>query len=45
MLKILDQRKQAKLLWLQDHKESTADNVSNVRRENIRNFKKKWRRY
>jgi hypothetical protein len=42
MLK-LDQRKQAKLQWLQDPNEINADNLNNVRSEASRNFRnKRW---
>jgi len=40
-LGILDQRKQAKLQWLQDPSQSNADNLNNVRREDIRHIRKK----
>jgi hypothetical protein len=39
--KLLDQRKQAKLQWLQDQSEVNGDNLNNVRREASRHFKKK----
>jgi hypothetical protein len=38
-IRILDQRKQAKMLWLQDPNHSNVDNLNNVRREASRNFK------
>jgi hypothetical protein len=41
--KLLDQRKQAKLQWLQDPSEINGDNLNNVRREATRYFiNKKW---
>jgi hypothetical protein len=39
--KILDQRKQAKLQWLQDQSERNGDNLNNVRREASRYFRNK----
>jgi uncharacterized protein YaaR (DUF327 family) len=44
-LKLLDQRKQAKLQWLQDPIEINGDNLNNVRREASRYFKNKKREY
>jgi hypothetical protein len=41
--KLLDQRKQAKLQWLQDPSEINGDNLSNVRREASRYFRNKKR--
>jgi spore coat protein U-like protein len=41
----LDQRKQAKLQWLQDPSEINADNLNNVRREASRYFMNKKREY
>jgi hypothetical protein len=41
MLKILDQRKQVKLQWLQDPNEINGDKLNNVRREASRHFRKK----
>jgi hypothetical protein len=38
---LLDQRKQAKLQWLQDPSEINGDNLNNVRREVSRNFRNK----
>jgi hypothetical protein len=39
--KLLDQRKQAKLQWLQDPSEINGDNLNNVRREDSRHFRNK----
>jgi hypothetical protein len=38
---LLDQRKQAKLQWLQDPGEINWDNLNNIRRETSRKFMKK----
>jgi uncharacterized protein YaaR (DUF327 family) len=43
--KLLDQRKQAKLQWLQDPIEINGDNLNNVRREESRYFRNKKREY
>jgi hypothetical protein len=43
--KLLDQRKQAKLQWLQDPSEINGNNLNNVRREASRYFKNKKREY
>jgi hypothetical protein len=43
--KLLDQRKQAKLQWLQDLSEINGDNLNNVRREASRYFRNKKREY
>jgi hypothetical protein len=43
--KLLDQRKQAKLKWLEDPNEINVDNMNNVRREASRYFKNKNREY
>jgi hypothetical protein len=43
--KLLDQRKQAKLQWLQDPSEINWDNLNNVRREASRYFRNKKRDY
>jgi hypothetical protein len=43
--KLLDQRKQAKLQWLQDPSEINGDNPNNVRREASRHFMSKKREY
>jgi hypothetical protein len=39
--KSLDQRKQAKLQWLQDPSEINGDSLNNVRREASRYFRNK----
>jgi hypothetical protein len=43
--KLLDQRKQAKLQWLQDSNEINADNLNNIRWEASRYFRNKKREY
>jgi hypothetical protein len=43
--KLLDQRKQAQLQWLQDPSEINRDNLSNVRRETSRHLRNKKREY
>jgi hypothetical protein len=43
--KLLDQRKQAKLQWLQDPSEINGDNLNNVRLEASRHFRNKKREY
>jgi hypothetical protein len=43
--KLLDQRKQAKLQWLQDPSEINGDNLNNVRHEARRHFRNKKREY
>jgi hypothetical protein len=43
--KLLDQRKQAKLQWLQDPSEINGDNMNNVRCEANRYFRIKKREY
>jgi uncharacterized protein YaaR (DUF327 family) len=43
--KVLDQRKQDKLQWLQDPKKISGDNVNNVRCETNRHFWNKKREY
>jgi hypothetical protein len=43
--KLLDQKKQAKLLWLQDPSEINGDIQNNVRREASRYFRNKKRSY
>jgi hypothetical protein len=40
-----NQRKQAKLQWLQDPSEINGDNLNNIRRETRRHFKSKKRKY
>jgi hypothetical protein len=42
---LLDQRKQAKLQWLQDPSEINGDNLNNVRREASSHFTSKKRDY
>jgi hypothetical protein len=42
---LLDQRKQAKLQWLQDPSEINGDNPNNIRREASRHFRNKKREY
>jgi hypothetical protein len=44
-LKLVDQRKQAKLQWLQDPSVVNEDNLSNVTREASRHFRNKKREY
>jgi hypothetical protein len=44
-LKLVDQRKQAKLQWLQDPSEVNGDNLNNVRREDSRHLRNKKRDY
>ncbi|PNF40670.1 hypothetical protein B7P43_G04763, partial [Cryptotermes secundus] len=43
--KLLDQRKQAKLQWLQDPSELNGDNLNNIRCETSRHFRNKNRKY
>jgi archaellum biogenesis ATPase FlaH len=40
-LGILDQRKQAKMQWMQNPSHSNVDNMNNVRREASRHFRNK----
>ena len=42
-LDFLDQRKQAKMQWIQDPSRSNADNLNNVRRDDSRHFMNKRR--
>jgi hypothetical protein len=42
---VLDQRKQAKLQWLQDPKEINGDNLNNIKRDASRHFGNKRREY
>jgi hypothetical protein len=42
---LLDQRKQAKLQWIQDPSEINGDNLNNIRCEASRNFRNKKREY
>ncbi|PNF34106.1 hypothetical protein B7P43_G01139 [Cryptotermes secundus] len=43
--KLLDQRKQAKLQWLQDPNKINRDSLNNIRRETRRHFRDKKREY
>jgi len=45
MLQYLDERKQAKMQWLQDPNRSNVNNLNNVRHEACRLFRKKKREY
>jgi hypothetical protein len=45
MHRIIDQRKRAKLHWLQDPSEINGGNLNNVRHEAIRHFKNKKKEY
>jgi hypothetical protein len=42
---LLDNRKQAKLQWLQDSSEINVHNMNNIRRESCRHFRNKRRGY
>jgi hypothetical protein len=42
-LRLLDQRKQAKMQWVQDPRHSNVDNLNNVRLEANRLFREKGR--
>jgi iron uptake system EfeUOB component EfeO/EfeM len=42
---LLDQRKQAKLHWLQDPSEIIGDNLNNIRREASRHYRNKKREH
>jgi hypothetical protein len=44
-LGILDERKQAKMQWIQDPSQSNIDNVNNVRRDASRHFRNKTKAY
>jgi len=44
-LGFLDQRKRAKMQWVQDPSQSNVDNLNNVRGEVSRHFREKKRRY
>jgi len=44
-LGFLDQRKQAKMQWIQDPSQSNVDNLNNVRREFSRHFRNKKKKY
>jgi DNA anti-recombination protein RmuC len=41
----LDQRKQAKMQWIQDSSQSNLDNLNNVRRDASRHFRNKKKTY
>ena len=41
----LDQRKQAKMQWIQDPSRSNADNLNNIRRDVSRHFRNKKKAY
>jgi hypothetical protein len=43
--KLFDQKKEAKLQWLQDPSKINKDNLNNVRREASRYFRNKKRKY
>jgi hypothetical protein len=43
--KLLDQRKQAKLQWLQDKSDINEDHLNNIRRETSRHFKNRKGQY
>jgi hypothetical protein len=44
-LSILDQRKQAKMQWIQDANKNNLDNMNNVRRDASRHFRNKKKAY
>jgi len=44
-LGFVDQRKQAKMQWVQDPSQSNLDNLNNVRRDASRNFRNKKKEY
>jgi hypothetical protein len=44
-LGILEQRKEAKMQWIQDPSQSNADNLNNVRRDASRHFRNKKKAY
>ena len=44
-IRFLDQRKQAKIQWIQDPSQSMVDNLNNVRREVSRHFRNKKKAY
>jgi len=44
-LDFLDQRKQAKMQWIQDPSQSSVDNLKNVRRDASRHFRNKKKAY
>jgi len=41
MITFLDQRKQAKMQWVQDQSQSNVDNLNNVRRQASKLFRNK----
>ena len=41
----LDQRKQAKMQWIQDPRQSNVDNLNNIRRDASRHFRYKKKAY
>jgi hypothetical protein len=43
--KLIDQRKQAKLQWLQNPSQINGDNLKDLKRETSRTFRKKKREY
>jgi hypothetical protein len=45
MLRFLNHKKQAKILWLQDLNQSNVDNLSNVRRGDSRHSRNKQKEY
>jgi hypothetical protein len=44
-LGILDQRKQAKMQWMQDPSQSNVDNMNTVSRDSSRHFRNKTKAY
>jgi hypothetical protein len=42
---LVDERKQAKLQWLQDPSEVNGDHLNNIRRDASRHFRNKKREY
>ena len=45
MFRFLDQRKQAKMHWVQDQSQNNVDNLNDVRREARRHFRNKKKEY
>jgi hypothetical protein len=45
MFRFLDQRKQAKIQWMQDRSQSNIDNLNNVRRDAGSHFRNKKKAY
>ena len=45
MFRFLDQRKRAKMKWVQDPSQSNVDNLNSVRREVSRHFRNKKKAY